>query len=165
MMLGTPFSSVCPKGFTFIELMVTLAIMGVLLLVAAPLAQVAVQREKERDLRSALAQIREAIDNYKRTVEQGRIMLKPGDSGYPRTLDDLVGGIPDQRSPTKQMIYILRRLPPDPFYPDPNAKASDTWGLRSYASPPEEPAEGDDVFDIYSKSDKKGLNGVPYKLW
>lgn len=153
------------RGFTFIELMVTLAIMAVLLLVAVPLAQVAIQREKERELRTALAQIREALDAHKRAAEQGRVTLKLGESGYPKSLDDLVEGVPDQRSPNKTKMYFLRRLPRDPFFPDPSAKPADTWGLRSYASPPDEPAEGEDVFDIYSKSEKLGLNGVPYKQW
>jgi len=153
------------RGFTFIELMVTLAIMAVLVTVAAPLAQVAVQREKERELRASLGQIREALDAYKRASDQGRITLKLGQSGYPPSLDDLVDGVPDQRSPTQQKIYFMRQLPRDPLYPDPSARAAETWGLRSYASPPDEPSEGEDVFDIYSKSDKTGLNGVPYKQW
>jgi general secretion pathway protein G len=63
------------------------------------------------------------------------------------------------------MIYFLRRLPPDPNFPDPNANPADTWGKRSYASPPDRPEEGEDVFDVYSRSDKVGLNGRPYRLW
>ena len=153
------------RGFTFIELMMTLAIMGVLVLVAVPLAQVAVQRERERDLRSALIQIREAIDAYKRASDQGRIATKLGESGYPKTLDELVDGVPDQRSPAKQNLYFMRALPRDPMDPEPARKASETWGLRSYASPPDEPSEGADVFDVYSRSEKQGLNGVPYRQW
>jgi general secretion pathway protein G len=153
-------------GFTFIELMVTLAIMSVLVLVAVPMAQVVVQRKKEKDLRTALAQIREALDAYKRAADQGRITVKLGESGYPKSLEQLVDGVEDQRSPTKQKMYFLRRLESDPMAPAGIAiKPAETWGLRSYASPADSPAEGDDVFDVYSKSEKVGLNGVPYRKW
>lgn len=152
-------------GFTFIELMMTLAILAVLVMISVPLAQLSVQRERERDLRTALHQIRDAIDAYKRTSEQGRIALKVGDSGYPKRLEDLVEGIPDQKSLTKQNIFFLRRLPRDPFSSDENLAAADTWGKRAYASPPEDPAEGDDVYDVYSRSELIGLNSVPLKQW
>lgn len=152
-------------GFTFIELMMTLAIMGVLVLVAVPLGQVAVARDKERDLRNALIQIRDALDAYKRAADQGRIAVKLGESGYPKTLDELVEGVPDQRSPTKQNLYFLRALPRDPMARDQAGKPADSWGLRSYASPPDDPRDGEDVFDVHSKSDKMGLNGVPYRQW
>ncbi|SEL57659.1 general secretion pathway protein G [Roseateles sp. YR242] len=153
------------RGFTFIELMMTLAIMGVLVLVAVPMAQVAVQREKERDLRLALAQIREALDAYKRAADQGRVLVRLGESGYPKTLDELVEGVPDQRSPAKKNMYFLRSLPRDPMSTDLNAKAADTWAVRSYASPPDEPQQGEDVFDVFSKSETTGLNGVAYRRW
>jgi general secretion pathway protein G len=153
------------SGFTLIELLVTLSIMAVLALAATPLLQVAVQRDKERELRLALVQIREGLDAYKRAAEQGRIVMKVGDSGYPKSLDDLEKGVADQRSLNKQNLYFLRRLPKDPMARDGNLKAEDTWGLRSYASPPDEPTTGVDVFDVYSKSDKVGLNGVPYAKW
>jgi general secretion pathway protein G len=153
------------SGFTFIELMMTLAIMGVLALVAVPLAQLSIQREKERDLRTALIQIREALDAYKRASDQGRVVVRLGESGYPKSLAQLVEGIDDQRSPTRRKMYFLRRLPRDPMCQDASVADADSWGRRSYASPPDDPGEGDDVFDVYSRSDKLGLNGVAYNKW
>jgi general secretion pathway protein G len=153
------------RGFTFIELMITLAIMATLAVVAVPMAQVAVQREKERGLRTALIEIREALEAYKRAADAGRIKVAATDSGYPKKLEELVEGVPDQRSPRKQAIYFLRRLPRDPFAVRENVTAGETWATRAYASPPENPSAGEDVFDVSSRSDKVGLNGVPLKLW
>ncbi len=153
------------RGFSFIELMVTLSIMAVLAVVAVPMAQWSYQRDKERTLRASLAEIREALDSYKRASDQGRISVKIGESGYPKNLIELVDGVEDQRSPNRKKIYFLRRIPADPMNSDTSLKPQDSWGLRSYASPPDEPAEGDDVFDVYSKSAKIGLNGVPYIKW
>ncbi|WFR79229.1 type II secretion system protein [Janthinobacterium rivuli] len=153
------------RGFTFIELMITLAIMATLATVAVPMAQVALQRSKEQQLRSALIEMREAIDAYKRASDNGRIKLSLGASGYPKKLDELVEGVPDQRSPSKQNIYFLRRLPRDPFQPGEEGSAADSWSKRAYASPPDNPSEGEDVFDVASRSTKVGLNGVPLNQW
>ena len=153
------------QGFTFIELMITLAIMATLATVAVPMAQVALQRAKEQQLRSALIEIREAIDTYKRASDNGRIKLSLGASGYPKKLEELVEGVPDQRSPSKQNIYFLRRLPRDPFQPREEGSAADSWSKRAYTSPPDNPSEGEDVFDVASRSTKVGLNGVPLKEW
>ena len=152
------------RGFTFIELMITLTIMATLATVAVPMAQVALQRDKERQLRSALIELRQAIDAYKRAADNGRIKPGLGESGYPKKLEDLVDGVPDERSPRKQNMYFLRRLPRDPFAP-PGTGAAASWAKRSYASPPDNPTEGEDVFDVASRSDAVGLNGVPLKLW
>jgi len=153
------------KGFTLIEMVVTVAIIGILATIAVPLAEITVQRSKEAELRNALRQIREAIDAYKRATDEGRILKNATESGYPKKLDDLVMGVPDAHSPADSKIYFLRRLPRDPFQSDSSTPASRTWSKRSYASPPNQPREGDDVFDVASVSERVGLNGVPYKEW
>ena len=152
------------RGFTLIELMMSLAVLGVLLLVAQPLSEVVAQRRKEHELRVALITLRQAIDDYKRATEQGRILLRIGDSGYPPNLEVLAEGVPDVRSPTRQAIFFLRRIPADPFAADQTRPAT-TWGLRSYVTPPDDPHEGADVYDIYTHSTATGLNGVPYRQW
>lgn len=152
-------------GFTLIELLVTVAIVAVLASVALPLSELAVQRAKEQDLRRSLREIREALDAHKQAFDDGRIARRAGDSGYPKRLQDLVTGIEDQRSPRKERIYFLRRIPRDPFASDASLEAAATWGKRSYRSPPDEPREGDDVFDVFSLSTATGINGRPLKEW
>lgn len=153
------------RGFTYIELMVTLAIMGILAMVVIPLAEVRVQRDKERALAGALAEIRSAIDQYKRAVDAGQIAVGVPGSGYPQHLADLVAGVPDATSPSPKLLYFLRRIPRDPFCTDDSLPADETWAKRSYASPPDAPREGDDVYDVASRSEKIALNGVPLKDW
>ena len=80
-------------------------------------------------------------------------------------LTALVEGVNDERSPEKRKIFFLRRLPRDPMFTDPAAAPEDTWGLRSYVSEPDLPAEGSDVYDVYSKSHGTGLNGIAYAKW
>lgn len=154
------------SGFTLIELVVTIAILGLLATAALPFAQLVQQRQKEAQLREGLRQIRNAIDAYKQAVTDGQIdkaTLRP--QGYPPDLDVLWKGIADKTKPDDSKIYFLRRLPRDPFFPDASAEPAATWGKRSYESPPDAPQEGDDVYDVYSLSDKTGLNGVPYREW
>lgn len=151
-------------GFSLIELLAAAAILGLLASVAVPFVETTIKRQKERELRVALNDLRRGIDAYKAAVTGGSIIVGADASGYPPTLVDLVVGVADAKNDGKP-LYFLRRIPRDPFYPDPRAAAVDTWGLRSFASSSEKPSKGDDVFDVYSTSSKTGLNGVPYKEW
>jgi len=158
----------CPslvRGFTLIELVITIAIVALLASIALPVSDLAVQRTKEQELRRTLRQIRDAIDAYKQASDEGRIKKSVGDSGYPKKLEELADGVEDQKSPKKDKIYFLRRVPRDPLAGDPTLSASSTWGKRSYASPPDDPREGDDVFDVFSLAPGKGINGLPYREW
>lgn len=153
------------NGFTLIELVITIAIVAILASVALPLNELVVQRAKEQDLRRSLREIREAIDLYKQASDEGRIQKRVGESGYPKRIEDLVEGVEDQKNPKKEKIYFLRRIPRDPFASDPGLTTAETWGKRSYASPPDDPKEGDDVFDVFSLATGKGINGRPYREW
>ena len=145
-------------GFTLIELVLTVAILALLASIALPLAEVQVQRNREQELRMALREIRTAIDAYKRASDEGAIPRSIDRTGYPPKLDVLVEGVEDQRRPDKPRIYFLRRLPADPM-------TGEKWGLRSYASGHDSPQEGVDVYDVFSTSEGKGLNGIPYRQW
>ncbi|MGA7178760.1 MAG: type II secretion system protein [Thiobacillaceae bacterium] len=155
------------KGFTLVELVVTLAILGLLATMAAPLVSLAAQRSKEQDLRAALRSMREAIDAYHQAVIEGRVTLSADTNGYPKSLHELAEGVPDLKDPSgKKKLYFLRRIPRDPMSPLPaDTPPEQTWGLRSYQSPPDDPQPGDDVYDVYSLSGKQGMNGVPYRQW
>ncbi|MCC2956582.1 type II secretion system GspH family protein [Massilia sp. IC2-477] len=153
------------RGFTLIELLVTLAILALLGTLVVPVAQVTAQRRDEVELRRALREIRAGIDAYKKASDEGRVAKAAGATGYPPRLEMLVEGVRDLRSPKQAQIYFMRRLPRDPFHPDGEATPAETWGKRSYASEPDEPKEGDDVYDVYSRSEKPGLNGIPYNKW
>jgi general secretion pathway protein G len=153
------------RGFTLIELVVTLAIVGLLAASAMPLAQLVAQREKEADLRAALREIRIALDAYHTAAQTGHIKMEVGASGYPPDLGSLCIGVEDTASEKKTNLYFLRRVPRDPFFPDSSVPAEETWGLRSYNSPPEDPQSGEDVFDVFSLSAAKGLNGISYHDW
>lgn len=191
-------------GFTLIEMVVVVMIVGILASAAMPLMALHKRRTQEAELRESLRTLRRAIDAYKQAADKGDIAKRPDDSGYPPSLDVLVKGVPKltpgaaNASPPgaaapvanaassgfsvnpfsttagvqpnaavgkpPATIYFLRRLPRDPFA-DPSVPAAQTWGLRSYASPPNAPAPGADVFDVHSRSDSVGLDGVPLREW
>ncbi|UCV09785.1 type II secretion system protein [Dechloromonas denitrificans] len=153
------------RGFTLIELVVTVAIVGILAMAAMPMIEMNAKRQKEVELRAALREIRGGIDAYRRAVSEGKIEKKVDESGYPHRLEDLIRGVDNILDPNKAKLYFLRRLPRDPFNDDPAQSAAQSWGKRSYASPPDAPLEGADVFDVYSLSAGRGLNGIPYREW
>lgn len=153
------------QGFTLIELLVTATIVAVLASVALPLAELSVKRGRENELRAALREIRGAIDAYKQAADDGRILRKADESGYPPNLEILVEGVEDARSPKKTRIHFLRRLPRDPLHADPQTPAAMTWGLRSYDSPHDAPREGRDVYDVHSMSTGTAIGGLPYRQW
>lgn len=151
-------------GFTLIEVIVTVAILGLLAGIAMPLTETVVRRGKEQELKTALMSLRNAIDAYKEAVDAGRVERKVGDSGYPPSLEILVAGVTDRRSPAGAKLYFLRRIPRDPLG-DPALSQSESWGLRSYDSPPDAPRPGKDIFDVYSLSDGLALDGTRYREW
>lgn len=152
-------------GFTLIELLVTVTIVSLLATMAMPVAELSVRRAKEQELRAALREIRGALDAYKRASDEGRIARSAIASGFPPTLEVLAEGAEDVRSADKRRIHFLRRVPRDPFANGNELPAARTWGLRSYDSPPDNPREGRDVFDVYSLAPGNGLNGRPYREW
>lgn len=168
---------ICHKGFTLIELVVTVAIVGILASVAMPMLQVTAQRTKEHELRSNLREIRAAIDSYKKAVDEGRILKTIDQTGYPPSLEVLVVGVVDVKDLSKNKLKFLRKIPLDPMNLNhmnldhtnstgiSNNDIDSHWGLRSYASEADSPAEGADVYDVYSLSEQIGTNGVPYAKW
>lgn len=154
------------RGFTLIELVITVAIVSLLASMVLPMAELVVQRSKEHELRLALRQIRSALDAYRQAVQEGRVTHSIQQSGYPPSLKVLVDGVPDASSPdSKERIYFLRRIPRDPTFMDPSRPDEETWGIRSYKSSFDAPEEGEDVFDVYTLSPGVGLNGISYRNW
>jgi general secretion pathway protein G len=162
-----------PRGFTLVELVVTLALVGLLASMSLPLYEVVSTRLKESELRQALRAFRSALDAYKAAADSGQIAKGAGESGYPPSLDVLVQGVQAgvkgatslSGQAAAQRLVFLRQIPRDPFHADPSVPAALTWRTRAYASPPDSPQPGADVFDVTSTSTRVGLNGVPYSAW
>jgi len=152
------------RGFTLIELVVTLALVGIVALVAMPLFEVTATHSKEMELRIALRTIRTALDAYKQATDDGLIAKDTNASGYPPSLDALVDGV-DSMKDGQPKMFFLRQIPRDPMFEDQTVPPVAQWQVRSYASPHDSPAPGDDVFDVASNSARVGSSGVPYKDW
>lgn len=153
------------RGYTLIELLIVLAILGLLASMAMPLAEITQQREQERELKRSLWIIRDAIDAYKQARESGAIPATTHASLYPPSLQALAEIYADARADHQgESLRFIRSVPRDPFA-DPAVAAERTWGLRSFESEAERPRVGADVYDVYSQSPRVGLNGVPLKAW
>jgi general secretion pathway protein G len=161
------------QGFTLIEVVITLALVGLIAMTSLPLYEVVSTRMRESELRVALRTVRAALDAYKAASDSGAIPREAGESGYPPNLDVLVQGVEIGNSanvslsgkPTTQKRVFLRQVPRDPFNTDPALPAAQTWQTRAYGSAPESPQAGADVFDISSTVSRVGLNGIPYNSW
>lgn len=148
-----------PGGVTLIELMVTMVIMAILAMAVVPLSRVTYKRSKEIELKQDLRIIREAIDEYKRLVDEEKIPKQAMSSGYPESLEILVEGV-ELQGPVPVKQKFLRRIPRDPMTDD------GEWGLRSYSDEPDSNMwGGQDVYDVYSKSDETALDGTLYRDW
>lgn len=164
-------SRAASRGFTFIELVITLALIGLLSMFALPMYEMTATRMKESELRQALRTIRTGIDAYKAATDAGSLAREAGESGYPRSLEmlteplDLLGKRDLTGTIASQRVVILRQLPRDPFNTDPEIPAAMTWNTRAYASRSDDPQPGDDVFDVSSKSERNALDGTPYSSW
>jgi general secretion pathway protein G len=143
-------------GFTLIELIVATAILVILTGLAIPLARVTIKRERERELRAALWEMRDAIDRYKDAADRGAFQTKVGSEGYPPDLDTLVKGV----DVGGKKVRFLRKIPTDPM------TGGTEWGQRAMKDDADSDSwGGDNVFDVYTKSQAEALDGTKYKDW
>ncbi len=151
------------RGYTFVEILVVATILLILASAVMPLAQVMSQRARETELRRELREMRTAIDKFKDAADQGLISsteLKPESEGYPPKLETLVDGIAVANDATGRKLKFLRRVPIDPM------TNSTEWGLRSYQDKPDATSwGGQNVFDVYTRSEAKALDGTKYRDW
>jgi len=148
------------RGMTLVELIVAFTILALLSTLTVPLARYKVKRDKERDLRYALREIRTAIDRYKDASDQGKIQVKVGTDGYPEDLNVLVEGVTLVGNVTGAKIKFLRRIPIDPI------TGTTEWGKRSSQDDPKSNSwGGQNVFDVYSTSMERARDGTPYSEW
>ncbi|MGF6935653.1 general secretion pathway protein G [Paraburkholderia sp. UCT70] len=168
-------------GFTLIELVITLALVGLLALAIMPFSELIVQRQKETELSAALREIRTALDAYKEASETGLIEKEAAASGYPPSLTILVTGVKNAKDPKGGLLMFLRRVPRDPFFTGgPDVAPEDTWDTRAFgeapdqadaggssdsSSPDSSSAASKDVFDVSAKTGRVGINGIPYRQW
>ncbi len=144
------------RGTTLIELIVAIAILLILTGAAVPIARTVVRRDKERALRRDLWEMRDAIDRYKEAADRGSFQTKVGSEGYPPDLDTLVEGV----DINGKKLRFLRRIPVDPM------TGTKEWGMRSMKDDPKSTSfSGDNVFDVFTKSEQTALDGTKYNEW
>src|ERR1700694_564740 len=144
------------RGFTLLEIIVATTILLILMGAAVPIARLGLKRQKEADLRRDLWEMRSAIDRYKDYADRNAFVQKVGTEGYPPDLDTLVKGVDVQG----KKIRFLRRIPVDPM------TGKTEWGMRSMQDDATSDSwGGQNVFDVYTKSDGTGLDGTQYKDW
>lgn len=144
------------RGFTLVEMIAAITILMILTGMAIPLARVTIKRERERELRHALWEIRDAIDRYKDAADRGAFQIKVGSEGYPPDLDTLVEGV----DVSGKKLKFLRHIPVDPM------TGNTEWGMRSMQDDPTSDSwDGNNVFDVYTKSTGSALDGSKYKDW
>src|SRR6266849_5818644 len=151
-----PISRIRTRGFTLIEMIAAITILMILTGMAIPLARVTIKRERERELRHDLWEMRDAIDRYKDAAERGAFQIKVGSEGYPPDLDTLVTGV----DVNGKKLKFLRHIPIDPM------TGNTEWGMRCMQDDPTSDSwDGNNVFDVYTKSTGTALDGTKYKDW